>query len=272
MPDLRAPPPPGPTASGEHMRFRGREYTGKGITVAVIDSGIDQEDPRMRGVDVTGWRIQLNATGHAAIGADFHDDNGHGTDIAAAVLRMAPEARIVGIKIMDRRLYTSADLMAAGIETAFRHGAHIINLSAGTPNMGKALLLRDCCAMAAESGAVVLAAAHPKGERAYPADLPETVGVATHRDCPLEKVYYFGPRRFPRSEWGNLTDKFLTHGHDYRGPDQEQRVFKGSGIATAYLAGRFACLREAVQDQPAQGLIDMMRQLALTPVPEIGYA
>ena len=254
------------------MRFRGREYTGKGVVVAVIDSGIDQSDPRMQGVKVSGWRIQLNATGHAGIGGDFHDDNGHGTDIAAAVLRVAPEAEIVGIKIMDRRLYTSADLMAAGIETAFRHGADIINLSAGTPNMGKALLLRDCCAMASESGAVVLAAAHPKGDRAYPADLPETVGVATHPDCPLEKVYYFSPRRFPRSEWGSLTDKFLTHGYEIKDKAGEQRVFKGSGIATAYLAGRFACLCEADRDVPSSALIEMMRQLSLTPVPEIGYA
>ena len=103
---------------------------------------------------------------------------------------------LVAVKIMDERLRTSADLMAAGIETSYRHGAKVINLSLGTPNMGKALLLRDCTAFAVESGSVVLAAAHPKGERAYPADLPETVGVATHPDCPLEKVYYFAPHRF----------------------------------------------------------------------------
>jgi subtilisin family serine protease len=154
------------------MRFRGNTYTGKGVVVAVIDSGIDVNDPRMQGVKISGWSIQLTATGHAGLGSDFHDENGHGTDIAATILRMAPEVELVAIKIMDRRLYTSADLMAAGIETAHRHGAHIINLSAGTPNMGKSALLRDCCAMANEAGAVVLAAAHPKGERAYPADLP----------------------------------------------------------------------------------------------------
>ena len=65
-------------------------------------------------------------------------------------------------------LITPADLMAAAIETAARNGAGIINLSLGTPNMGKALLLRDCCALAVERGAIVIAAAHPKGERAYP--------------------------------------------------------------------------------------------------------
>jgi subtilisin family serine protease len=252
------------------MRFRGREYTGKGVAVAVIDSGINPDDPRLAGAKIEGWSITLSATGHAVLHSDFRDENGHGTDIAAAVRRVAPDVTIIGVKIMDDRLRTSADLMGAGIETAYKHGARVINLSLGTPNMGKALLLRDCTALAVESGAVVLAAAHPKGERAYPADLPETVGVATHPDCPIEKVYYFAPHRFPRSEWGNLTGKFLTHGYEWnadkRGP------FKGSGIATAYLAGRFACVREALAAESAVQLIEVMRQSSLTPVPEIGYA
>jgi subtilisin family serine protease len=252
------------------MRFRGREYTGKGVTVAVIDSGVNPDDPRLRGVTVEGWNIQLSATGHAGIGGDFSDPNGHGTDIAAAIVEVAPEVRIVAVKIMDERLRTSADLMAAGIETAYRHGSKVINLSLGTPNMGKALLLRDVCANAVEAGSVVLAAAHPKGDRAYPADLPETVGVTTHRDCPLEKFYYFTPKRFRRKEWGNLTDKFLTHGYERR--DGRAGSFKGSGIATAYLAGRYACVREALPAESAPGLIEVMRQAALTPVPEIGYA
>ncbi|NOY26786.1 MAG: S8 family serine peptidase [Oligoflexia bacterium] len=252
------------------MRYRGCEYTGKGITVAVIDSGINSADPRLKGHTVEGWHIQLGATGHALLGGDYSDENGHGTNMAAAVAVLAPEAKLVGVKIMDARLRTSADLMAAGIETAFRAGASVISLSLGTPNMGKALLLRDCCALAVENDAIVLAAAHPKGDRAYPADLPETVGVATHPDCPIEKFYYFAPHRFPRKQWGNLTAKFLTYGYEYTAG--ERGAFKGSGIATAYMAGRAACLREALPKDSAMNIIEVMRQVSLTPVPEIGYA
>lgn len=252
------------------MRFRGKEFTGKGVKVAVIDSGVDPEDPRLAGVKVEGWHLELSATGHAGIGGDFHDRNGHGTDIAAAVVEIAPDVEIFAVRIMDERLRTSADLMAAGIETAYRNGAHVINLSLGTKDMGKALLLRDACHLATEANAVVLAAAHPKGDRAYPADLPETMGVATHRDCPLEKFYFYSPHRFPRRDWGHLSGKFLTHGWERE--SGERGSFKGPGIATAYMTGRAACMREALPNEPAAQLIERMQQLALTPVPEIGYA
>ena len=252
------------------MRFRGQEYDASGITVAVIDSGIRVTDPRLAGAHIEGWSIRLSATGHAELGSDFDDAHGHGTDIAAAVLRTAPKARLIGIRIMDEKLRTSADLIAAGIETAFRSGAQIVNLSLGTPNMGKALLLRDCCALAVEAGTVVLAAAHPKGERAYPADLPETVGVATNPDCPIDKSYHFSQEFFPRSEWGNLSGKFLTHGFEWS--DDQQGVFKGSGLATAYLAGHFACLREALPEVGVDELIEAMARQALIPAPELGYA
>jgi membrane-anchored mycosin MYCP len=251
------------------MRFRGKEYTGKGVVVAVVDSGIDTSDPRFANSQVEGWSISLGATGHALLSSDFKDENGHGTEIASAILTIAPDVKLLAVKIMGDRLRTSAELMAAGIETATRNGANIINLSLGTPNMGKALLLRDCCANAVEAGSVVLAAAHPKGERAYPADLPETVGVAAHPDCPIDKFFYFDPKRFPRKEWGVLSDKFLTHGYLAR-PDGPK--YRGSGVATAYMAGIAACFAEALGGRDAATLIETMQRAALVPVPEIGYS
>jgi len=254
------------------MRFRGKEWTGKGVTVAIIDSGIDPADPRLEGAEIEGWRLEFGATGHVLIGQDFTDEAGHGTDIAAAVRSFAPDAKLLAIKIMDARMQTNANLMAAGLETAYRTGDKDINLSMRTPNMGKALLLRDCCAMALEHTANVLAAAHPKNERAYPADLPEVFGVASHRECPLEKFYYFTPHRFPKKEWGMLSGKYLAHGFIPPLPGETEPSWRGHGIATAYLTGRVACLREALPDQDASMVGDVLQHLALTPAPEIGYA
>ena len=253
------------------MRYLGSEYRGRGITVAIIDSGVNVDDPRLAGVSIEGWSIELGATGHALLKPDFTDENGHGTEIAVAVHRMAPEARLLAVKIMGKRLRTSAELMAAGIETSAREGAEIINLSLGTPNMGKALFLRDCCANAVEAGSIVLAAAHPKGDRAYPADLPETIGVAAHKDCPIDKVYYFDPTRFSRKQWGALSGKFLTHGYGITKDNQKGR-YRGSGVAAAYLSGVMACMREARQDVSAEDLVQSLRTWSLIPMPAMGYS
>ncbi len=77
------------------MRYMGRHYTGKGVKVSIIDSGIDLDDPRLAGARIEGWSIKLGATGHAMLEADYQDQHGPGTEIAAAIHRllvlMAPE-------------------------------------------------------------------------------------------------------------------------------------------------------------------------------------
>lgn len=254
------------------MQYQNRDFTGKGIKVAIVDSGIRVADPRLAGARISGWSIRFGATGHAMLGADIDDEAGHGTEVAAAIHHIAPDAELLAVRIMDARLRTSADLMAAGLETASRHGAQVINLSLGTPNMGKALLLRDCCALAVDNGSLVLAAAHPKGERAYPADLPEAIGVASHPDCPFDKFYHFAPETFPRARVGSLAGKFLAYGYLATTEiEPSKRIWRGSGIATAYMSGRLACLREAHPEADAATLTAMLRELAHIPSPGVSY-
>ena len=252
------------------MRFRGQEWTGAGVKVAVVDSGVDVMDPRLDRAAVAGWNIQLGATGHAMIGADHGDLHGHGTEVAASILAVASGVEIVSVRIMDESLRTTADLMAAGIETAFRNGARVINLSMGTPNMGKALLLRDTVALAREAGAVVLAAAHPSGDRAYPADLPETLGIASHPDCGENRLFHFHADHFAAEDWGHLSGKFLAHGHLRRGTTE--RLYRGSEIATAYVSGMAACLVQAMPEASPDQLLAALEQRALRPSPGLGYA
>lgn len=253
------------------MRFRGTEYTGKGHTVAIIDSGVDVADPRLGSGTVEGFNLTMGATAHVLMANDFADLHGHGTDMAACVRALAPDVRLLCIRITDNRLRTTGDLIAAGIEVAVRSGARVINVSLGTTNMGRALLLRDAVAAAVEMGSVVVSAAHPAGDRSYPADLPETVGVTAHRDCPLEKYYFYPAHRFPAKDWGNRTGKFLTHGFTVAS-EARPTQYRGSEAAAAYLSGRIACLREAMPDVPAVEIIEVLRQTALVPVPEIGFA
>lgn len=249
------------------MRYSGKEFDGEGVVVAVIDSGIDEADTRFQNTSVQGWRVRLKATNHVVVDGVFSDENGHGTEVAAAVLRHAPKASLISIRIMDKKLRTSADLMAVGIETAYKSGAHVINLSLGTPNMGKAMLLRDCCIMAQEAGVIMVASAHPKGQRAYPADIPEVIGVSSQPEC-AEKMYYFDENFYPRKEWKGLSGKFLTGGREVQ---SNINTYRGVGFAAAHISGRFACLRQALPKAPPSELIAIMQRRAFLPTVELGY-
>ena len=59
--------------------FAARNLQEKGISIAIVDSGIDPTDERVRNADIEGWSIRLGATGHALLSPDFADENGHGT-------------------------------------------------------------------------------------------------------------------------------------------------------------------------------------------------
>lgn len=179
-----------------------RGVTGKGVTVAIIDTGIhphpDLTLPRNRIVgffDVVGGRSQP------------YDDNGHGTHVAGIVAGngyssngrfrgIAPEAALVGVKVLDRRGSGRLSDVMAGIEWCVAHqprlGIRILNLSLGAPAV--ASWRDDPLALAAgaawEAGLVICCAAGNDGPEPativtpgiHPAVL--TVGAADDRSTP----------------------------------------------------------------------------------------
>lgn len=246
------------------MRIGGTEYEGDGITIAIIDSGVRSGDPRLHKADINGWQIQLSATNHAVLSDDFEDVNGHGTELAVVLHKYAPKAKLLAIRIMNQNLTASADLLVAGIETAYKvSGADIIMISFGTPNMGKAMILRDACAMANESGSLIVAAAHPQGSRSYPADVPEVIGVTSHPNC-LLRNYFMDPLIYKRKDWKSLSGKFLFNG--YFGDD-----YRGAGYATARFVAEMACIKEANPDLTPIEYRIWAQNRAFLPIPELGY-
>jgi hypothetical protein len=135
--------------------------------------------------------------------------------------------------------------------------------------MGKALWIREACALARSRGCVVVAAAHPRGERAYPSDAPEVVGVAAHPACPPEHVYRFPPERFPEATWGRLSGRLLACG---RLTDDPAAAFQGPEAAAARVGARVACMREARPEAPPDAIVHTLHALARVAHPELGYA
>ena len=153
--------------------------TGQGVRVAVVDSGIHPANPHIGGVRVSGVRILADGE----VDADFVDRIGHGTAVAAAILEKAPEVDLVAVRVFDRTLATSADVLARGISWAAQTGARLINLSLGTSNPARAAVLGEAVEEAVAAGAIVVSAAEVDGMTFLPGSLPNVVGVTLDQTC-----------------------------------------------------------------------------------------
>ena len=105
---------------------RFRDLRGRGVSVAVIDSGVNPEHPHV-GAVAGGVKIGLSGE----VSEDFVDRLGHGTAVFAAIQEKAPEAEIFAVRVFDDRLRTSVRALVAAIDWAAERGVRVVNLSLG---------------------------------------------------------------------------------------------------------------------------------------------
>lgn len=160
---------------------------GKGVTVAVVDSGINESHPQLAGRVINS--IDLTGTHNT-------DCYGHGTEVAGIIaaqdernsahpipfVGVAPDVHLISIKIQDGETSTdSGALLAQGIERAVREGADIINVSVYNVDFP---LLERAVRDAQQHGVLVVAAAgntdpqkKASEQAAYPASYSGVLSV-----------------------------------------------------------------------------------------------
>jgi len=155
---------------------------GRGVTVAVVDTGVRAAHEDLGGVVLPG--IDLVGNGDGRI-----DPNGHGTHVAGIIAAQAvngkgiagaaPDVKILPVRVLDANGSGYSSDVAEGVIWAADHGARIVNLSLGgtAPSQG----MREAIKYALSKGALVFAAAGNSGESGspaiYPAAFPESVAV-----------------------------------------------------------------------------------------------
>lgn len=154
---------------------------GRGVRVAVIDSGIAAGHPHVGPVGVGTW------IGGDTVRADTRDQIGHGTAVAAAIREKAPAAELIPVRVFDRALKTTAGVLAEAIQWSAVAGAHLINLSLGTRNQAHHAVLGKALRFAADRGCIVVAAAAWEGEPCLPGSLDGAIGVLA-TDCPRDAL------------------------------------------------------------------------------------
>lgn len=157
---------------------------GAGVTVAVVDTGIDGSVPQLAGRVLPGRDVH-NPGNHRA----DNDCFGHGTFVAGIIAAapapgtmfagVAPDATVLPIRVIEDASDTSADTLATGIRAAVDAGARVINVSASTqtpdPNIDAAV------AYAASRDVLVVASAGNDAQDGnptpYPASNPSVLAV-----------------------------------------------------------------------------------------------
>lgn len=157
-----------------------RETRGAGVTVAVLDTGIDETHP-----DLADAIDEARDFTRARSGAS--DRVGHGTHVAGTigarqnelgVVGVAPECRLLVAKVLGDDGSGSAASVVAGIDWACEQAADVLSLSLGSPEPSREI--QAAIERAAAAGKIVLCAAGNEGrENAvnYPARWPETIAI-----------------------------------------------------------------------------------------------
>ena len=105
--------------------------TGAGVRVAVIDSGVDADHPRVGGV-AGGVAFELDAEaeyGFVENEGPHGDLVGHGTACAGIIRSIAPDAEIYSVRVLGANLKGRGALLHAGVEWSVERGMHVANLS-----------------------------------------------------------------------------------------------------------------------------------------------
>ncbi|WP_455355103.1 type VII secretion-associated serine protease mycosin [Streptomyces sp. SYSU K217416] len=250
-----------------HTEQAWRTTKGAGITVAVLDTGVDDLHPDLAGQVLPGKDLIGFGAGrgdrpwarHGTAMAGIIAAHGHGPGRTDGVLGIAPEAKILPVRVIleegdparTKARNSKGGALAEGIRWAADNGADVINLSLGDDSKSAHPEPAEDAAVqyALSKGAVVVASAGNGGEDgdhiSYPAAYPGVIAVTA--------VDRYGTKAaFSTRRWYATVS---APGVDVIIADPDRRYYEGWGTsaAAAFVSGAVALVRSAHPDlTPAQ--------------------
>ncbi|HEY7293984.1 MAG TPA: S8 family serine peptidase [Dehalococcoidia bacterium] len=165
--------------------------TGKGVRVAVIDSGIENTHPAIGGAVTTFCQPDRDEAGNITYSFEPHDDAfGHGTACAGIIRGLAPDVELVSVRVLGPRLSGAGVVFAAGLRWAIEHDVQICNLSLGTTVNDFRAALHELADMAAFRNVLLVAAANNMPVPSFPSMYASVISVAATDDMNPENLLY----------------------------------------------------------------------------------
>jgi len=209
-------------------------YTGSGVKVAVIDTGIDYTHPDLAANYQGGYDF-VNDDSYPM------DDNGHGTHVAGTiaasdndigVIGVAPNADLYALKALNKRGSGYVSDIDAAIDWAIKNNMDIISMSLGG---GYSKSQEALCQKAYEAGIVIVAAAgNEAGAVIYPAAYSSVIAVsATDSSNKIAYFSNFGPQVELAAPGVNIYSTY---------PGGKYTTLSGTSMATPHVTGTVALL------------------------------
>jgi subtilisin len=175
--------------------------SGRGVRVAVVDSGIDADHQAVRGVDSyvvveydldedDGYRYEERVHG---------DLYGHGTACAGIIRALAPEVELTSVRVLGENLKGKARCFAAGVRWAIDHGIQVVNLSLSTSNEDWFSEFHELADRAQHRKTMLVSALSNEPKLSIPSEFSSVFSVASIETDDPER-FYVNPD--PPAEWG----------------------------------------------------------------------
>ena len=174
-------------------------YTGEGVLVAILDTGVNYEHPDLADHLWDGGAQYPNHGYNSYDGNNNTMDNrGHGTHCAGIICGdgtgdkqtgIAPDATLMCVKALNDTGNTNASAICAGMEFAVEHGAEVLSMSLGIANSSVAdrEMLRQTCVNTLQAGVVASVAAGNEGDSQNSNPIPNNVRVPA--SCPAPWIH-----------------------------------------------------------------------------------
>jgi thermitase len=220
------------------------------VLVAILDTGIDERHEDLAGRVVASINFSGSQTAS--------DVNGHGTHVAGiiaaitdnsvGVAGIAPNARLLNVKVVDDNGVVWSSTVARGIIWAVDNGAKVINMSLVIPTSSPAL--EQAIDYAWSKGVVLVASGgnNIKSIPVYPAYYPEVIAVAATD---------VGGNLWSKSNYGDWVDAYAPGVDIYSTlPGNSYGYQSGTSMAAAYVAAVAALALTTVTDANGDGQVN----------------
>lgn len=163
--------------------------TGKGVRVAVVDSGIDAGHPAVGGVQ--GYVAISEGSDGLEFSSEPHSDAyGHGTACAGIIRSIAPECELYSVKVLGPNLSGRGAVFAAGLRWAIDEAMHVCNLSLGTTRREYYGLFHELADRACFENVLLVSAANNMPIPTFPSLYSSVISVASHEEQEPYLFYY----------------------------------------------------------------------------------